>query len=314
MKILFEKNTDWTELLPELPISGIMGDSGCGLEPVRDSLWDHLNPGSESPGFARESSDTFWDRLYLVNKAPTSQYDALRASSAPVSAFDGPLACFAAQGESFHGQRSRPWCALSGNIHLSLYIPLDMEAESGSLAWTALPAVAVMETINSLIKSNDANLGIKWVNDIVLGRKKLGGVISSLVTDQKHLKWGWMGIGLNVSQTPVWEQTTDHLQATCLKNHFSAESVPLGQVLYSLLKNAAQLVSIFKTGDSSFIMQKYQRYSVIRGQKVRIMSDPAVGAGEVIACGRVMQVHPDLSIEIENHPSLISDGRLFFED
>ncbi len=64
---------------------------------------------------------------------------------------------------------------------------------------TAWAAVAVCDAIESLC---GVRPGIKWPNDLVLGDKKLCGILTELVTQPDDTSLVILGIGVNLTQTP----------------------------------------------------------------------------------------------------------------
>ncbi len=307
MRIVYDKMQAWEKALagwPD-PMPGSVNDSKLGPDEL--DLWNHLAPG-QTPHWRQaalaDDSLGFWDQLYLVGEAAQSQYDVLR--SCPLKP-NHRLACVALSGFGFHGQRRRPWLAREGNLHLSISVPLDLASGSQALAWTMLPAVALMRALKCLGMPESEPCGIKWVNDVLWGRQKLGGVISSLTICDNRIVRGFLGIGLNVAKVPDLP-----VETCCLHQHMNSDHAPLGRVLQVVLASVADLITLLETGRDEAIFQEYRHNCLVMGQMVRIMTDPEVGSPVELCRGKVLGINPDLGLMIEGQESPVRHGRLHF--
>jgi len=83
-------------------------------------------------------------------------------------------------------------------LYMSFVLFSDIMGFANPTAITAYAAVRVCEAIDSVC---DINMSIKWVNDIYLNRKKIGGILAEAITDSNShgaVKI-ILGIGINVS-------------------------------------------------------------------------------------------------------------------
>lgn len=281
--------------------------SDSGLSATDKALWHRLVPGQfPLVGQLRVSSPSldFWDQLYLVDDAQESQYDVLRqAPSEPNQRF----ACVALKGSGFHGQRQRSWEALDGNLHLSISIPLNLSPGVEALAWTMLPAVAMVRAMPVLGLSDLDDWGIKWINDVLVGGDKVGGAISSLIVSGGRVKRGFLGIGLNVGQGPKLTVPT-----SCLNHHLLGQEIPLGRVLQVVLGCVADLTMMLENGQNEVIAQEYRQHCLVLGRQVRLMTDPMEGPVEEICRGKVLEVLGDLGLVVEGQQEPVRHGRLSF--
>jgi biotin-(acetyl-CoA carboxylase) ligase len=281
--------------------------SGPMVSSPQLDLWHLLEP-KQIPQWGMEpvSDDAppFWDQLHLVGQAEQSQYDILRKSKLN---FPHRLACVALCGKGFHGQRQRPWQALSGNLHLSLSVPLNLESGPGALAWTMLPAVAVMRALKHLGAPENDSYGIKWVNDVLWGSRKLGGVISSLSVADGKIHRGFLGIGLNVAEAPELPVETCYLH-----EFMDPKNVPLGLVLNALLASLAELILLMENDQGALIFQQYRRHCMVIGRQVRILTDPVDGISREFCRGKVLDINPDLGLVVEGQKAPVLHGRLQF--
>ena len=99
------------------------------------------------------------------------------------------------------GRQGRNWVSPVGNLYLSLIlrpaVPVAIAAQLGFVA-----AVAVAEAC--VAAAPDADIALKWPNDVLLNGRKLAGILlESQAGGQGKLAWLVVGIGINLATYPV---------------------------------------------------------------------------------------------------------------
>ena len=102
----------------------------------------------------------------------------------------------AGRGRREIGGERRSWFSpAGGNIYMSILLRPQLEpARAAGLTLAA--GVGVCEALNH---ECDADIWLKWPNDIYVGNKKLGGVLTEASTSADGLEAVIIGIGLNVN-------------------------------------------------------------------------------------------------------------------
>ena len=85
-----------------------------------------------------------------------------------------------------YGKYDRPFYSPEGGLYMSITLPIDRTPSE----FTMTAAVAVCRAIESVCKKSPK---IKWVNDIILNNKKVGGILTESCGENAII-----GIGLNV--------------------------------------------------------------------------------------------------------------------
>ena len=121
------------------------------------------------------------------------------------------------------GRSGRVWQSPAGNFHASLVLrdvfPLEKAAQLALVSGVALHA-AVTDTVGAVL---DGQLALKWPNDILLGRSKMGGIlVESSVSRRDQGALAVIGVGLNLAHHPE----LDDRPATDLSAH-GASIAPL---------------------------------------------------------------------------------------
>jgi BirA family transcriptional regulator, biotin operon repressor / biotin---[acetyl-CoA-carboxylase] ligase len=100
------------------------------------------------------------------------------------------------------GRRGRDWASPPGNLYMSLLLrpqaPMARLPELGFLA-----AVALTDTLAPLLPEA-ARLDHKWPNDVLLGERKLAGILvetAGVASGVSHT-WAVIGIGVNLARHP----------------------------------------------------------------------------------------------------------------
>ena len=252
----------------------------------------------------------FWTSWYLTTEASVSQYDTLRQVIGDRQDLPGHVVCLALSGQGFHGQQGRTWEALRGNLHLSVALRCDLVAADAGLALTMLPAVAVVDALSTLddLGPSLPGLGIKWVNDILVDGRKIGGVLTSARSQDGRIGSCVLGIGLNVGSAPAVRPTPFTPAVTCLNEHITMPGKGLMAVLGPVLKAVAMRFQELAYQGPGPILAAYRSASLVLGRQVEIR--PEDHSTEPRRRGRVQAIGPDLSLTLTDDPQPVTTGRL----
>ncbi|RZJ69704.1 biotin--[acetyl-CoA-carboxylase] ligase [Flavobacterium sp.] len=97
------------------------------------------------------------------------------------------------------GQRGATWIVEPGkNLTMSVFVKVQMSETTQLFALNAAVALTILEVLKTF---GIPELSLKWPNDIMSGRTKVGGILieNSVKTDNSVASV--IGIGLNVNQT-----------------------------------------------------------------------------------------------------------------
>jgi biotin-(acetyl-CoA carboxylase) ligase len=285
-------------------------DRGSGSEALCRDLFPAGGSILTGAGPASCDPESFWSSWFLVSDAKESQYDTLRRVTNDRRETTGHVVCLAVSGRKFHGQQARGWQTASGNLHLSLALTCDLSAAECGLALTMLPAVAVLDALKDLPFGGGPvpGLGIKWVNDILAGGRKLGGVLTSARSQDGRITSFVLGLGLNVAVAPEVSPTPFTPAVTCLADHLRLPATGLKIVLTCLLQSVAMRFEELVAAGPIPLLEAYRSSSLVLGRRVEIRPDghPATP----IRRGRVLEIGPDLSLTLDDGLEPVTAGRL----
>jgi len=165
------------------------------------------------------------------------------------------------------GRLGRSWISPEGNIALSVILYPDSEFLPYLIM---IASVAVVQTIKD---ATELKASIKWPNDVLIGGRKVCGIlIESGVSKQKR-RYAIIGVGLNINlksdDYPEVAETATSLESELGRNVSPAE------LLKKLITEMDKLYSLMTEGGAIF--SRWRDEMKILGKRVRV----ACG-GEVI--------------------------------
>jgi BirA family biotin operon repressor/biotin-[acetyl-CoA-carboxylase] ligase len=95
------------------------------------------------------------------------------------------------------GQAGRVWISPpERNLYVSIILrPALAPAQAPLLS--LLAAVALVDTL----RQEAVSCGVKWPNDVLIGDRKVAGILTEMETDGEHVHFVVVGIGVNVNMT-----------------------------------------------------------------------------------------------------------------
>ena len=114
------------------------------------------------------------------------------------------------------------------NLLISIAINTDIKIENQFIL-NVIPSLSVLDLLEDL---NLENLSVKWPNDILVGKRKIAGILiqNKLLSDT--IKSTVIGIGLNINQSKF---TTFKREATSVKNE-NTTNLSLSEISDKLLE------------------------------------------------------------------------------
>lgn len=93
------------------------------------------------------------------------------------------------------GRRGRAWHSPAGSgIWMSLIMRPAIRPDRASML-TIVAAMAVYDALSSRVK----DCAIKWPNDIVIGSRKVCGILTEMRTESEDIRYVIVGVGINVN-------------------------------------------------------------------------------------------------------------------
>jgi len=193
----------------------------------------------------------------------TNSYLKREGSTLP----DGYLVCALRQ-TAGRGRFGKSFVSPPGGIYLSVLFRPSFSAQRCS-ELTPLTAVAVCCAIERIC---NVKPGIKWVNDLVLGGRKICGILSEIVFDDNGgVDYVIIGVGLNVNT----ERKDFSLELADIASSIYEETgqhIDIATLAAAIAKEIREAVSVFPVNRGDILYNYRQRCTTLDKQ-VRVYSD-----------------------------------------
>jgi BirA family biotin operon repressor/biotin-[acetyl-CoA-carboxylase] ligase len=171
------------------------------------------------------------------------------------------------------GRRGRGFVSREGGLYISYLLHPTLKVEDAVML-TVFSAVALSEVIEEV---SGVAPGIKWVNDIFLGGKKLAGILAEGEFSEggEYFEYAVVGIGVNLhgmALPPEIRGIATTLEAEC------GIKVDIADFALRLAKKLRSFTEI----DTASYMDSYRKKSIVIGKKVRMTSAGEEFDAEVI--------------------------------
>lgn len=164
------------------------------------------------------------------------------------------------------GRRGRSWTASRGaNIMMTLLLRPKIRPEHASRL-TLLMAMAVAEGIQ---KVTGLPAGIKWPNDVIVGGKKVCGILTELSAEIDYVNYVVIGAGINVNQEHFPEELSRVAGSLCQE---TGEHISRPELAAAVLLELERLYEIFlKTEDLVELYESYNLRCVNIGHEIQVL-------------------------------------------
>lgn len=168
------------------------------------------------------------------------------------------------------GRHGRTWYSPADGIWMSVILrPQDaslLTVAAGVAACEALHAVGVVP-------------GMKWPNDIVLKRKKIGGILTEYI-DKSTI----VGIGINLNMRKFPPELKNVASSVLIE---TKKRLDKERVYAILCRQLDSCYSMLKNRQTSELLTQWRHYSIMLGREVY------VEAGDKKVTGRVLDISRD---------------------
>ncbi len=183
------------------------------------------------------------------------------------------------------GRLQRTWVSPKGGVAMSVILRPNLDYLPYMVM---LSALAVTYTINVLTGLKPV---IKWPNDVLIGEKKVSGILIENDIRNNTLRHTVIGIGINVNMY-MRNYPQIYPIATSLSDQVKKE-VPKLNVVRQLLVEMDRLYQSLSHGD--FILEQWKKHLITIGQKVQVNTGTTVykGVAESVALDGSLMLRQD---------------------
>jgi BirA family transcriptional regulator, biotin operon repressor / biotin---[acetyl-CoA-carboxylase] ligase len=170
------------------------------------------------------------------------------------------------------GRKEREWISNTGqNLTFSILLKGDFKDQKVNLINLG-SAIAVAQTIENLYQ---LDVELKWPNDVLIGKKKIAGILLESTSKANKIVKLVIGIGINVNQ-PNFPGKFD-IPPTSIRKEFHTEA-SRERLLSELLNNYEDILELVKSDPDKILNDWRSRCKTI-GEKINIVEDEKVEFG-----------------------------------
>lgn len=208
----------------------------------------------------RTPNNEFWDSIDSTNSRV--------ATLAGEGAEEGTVV-FARRQTKGRGRLGRQWLSPPDS---GLYMSLLLRPEKSVGEIPIITLAIGVATAKAILAKTGLKVGLKWVNDLVFDRKKIGGILAEMLTPGGE-RIIVVGLGINISfqQDEIPEELGDKLTwlnqllcTECNTNALAAEICFQIEDVYNKMQR----------GQSKEILEDWRAFSVTLGQEI-VSTTPA---------------------------------------
>lgn len=203
---------------------------------------------------------------------------------------------------SGRGRMGRAFVSSAGSgVYFSLLYAPKNGIRNPAL-FTAAAAVAVCRAVRSLY---DVSCGIKWVNDVFLGGKKIVGILTEGITnfETEVVEAAVVGIGINIRAQNVSGDLAKIIGS--IEEFCAAEkkSVPMHTKNVIVAAVVAELLAFYEAFESedfekiAKMMDEYKKSSILIGKKVKV--NPVAGMSGASFSAVVKDISDEANLIVE---------------
>lgn len=183
------------------------------------------------------------------------------------------------------GRQGRSFLSPEGGLYMSMLLRPDCGVEKCSQL-TPLAAVAVHRALKAC---TGLHADIKWPNDLLLGGKKLCGILTELSFDQKGKPQIIIGIGINLNTPSFPEELRD---IACSVYSHSGKSIKKEALLELLIKELDDCIERWQR-EGCFFLEEYRQLCICTDREVMVIS------GSESRKARALNINDDLSLLVQ---------------
>ncbi|AFZ46248.1 biotin/acetyl-CoA-carboxylase ligase [Cyanobacterium stanieri PCC 7202] len=175
--------------------------------------------------------------------------------------WDSAFVVVAKQQTAGKGQRGNVWQSSLGGLYLTVVFPPQINLVKVNHL-TLFSALGITENFNKY----KVPVKIKWLNDLMLLNKKLGGILSEVRSQNGIIKRSIIGVGIN------WKNSLNLSSSTSLSSYYQNNNPALiessGQLLKVVVDGIFQGYNNYVKQGINCLLQRYNNYLIYQNQEV----------------------------------------------
>ncbi len=180
------------------------------------------------------------------------------------------------------GRMGRSFSSPAG---LGLYLSVILRPGCPAKDLMHLTCAAGVAAANAIAQNCGLRPGIKWINDLVIQNRKLGGILTEMAVDAKTsvVDYAVIGIGINCLQTP--SDFPPELTDIAISLKMAGYTPDIARLAADLLQSLHQMSAQLHSKEE--IIRNYKDFCITIGQQIMVL------AGEKKLYGTALDISED---------------------
>lgn len=216
-------------------------------------------------------------QIYLFDEV-SSTNDVLR-HLAKAGAREGTVVLAEGQ-RAGRGRLGKAWFSPSG---VNLYASVLFRPAIGPTAAPVFSFIASLALADA-IRAQGLQAAIKWPNDLLVERKKVGGVLAELVTSGERLDYVILGIGvnLNVEQKALLEALGESGRAAASLREIAGRDIDRNAFAATFLNCLDEWLTTHRTQGDAPLLKAWRDRDILTGRRVEVREEGRVFDGKAL--------------------------------
>lgn len=293
---------------------------GAALGVSRTTVWKHLQQLESELGIGvhkvRGRGYQLENPIQLLNASqlcatagvasswPVVIYESIGSTSAAAIKLisDGtatPFVVLAERQTAGRGRRGRKWVSPFGE---NIYYSLALRIEGGMRQLEGLSLLIGLGVLKTLREAGIQGAGLKWPNDVLVGRRKIAGILLELVGDPADVCHVVIGVGVNVNMRATQEVdqlwTSLRLEVGTLSNR--------NELVGKLSQNIQAYLAAHQASGFEVFRAEWERNHLWQGCAVSLLAGTEAVEGVVLG----IDSQGALRLQVGNDEKVFSGGEL----
>lgn len=200
--------------------------------------------------------------VHIFDSIDSTNAEALRLVDSGCAA---PFVVLAEQQTAGRGRRGRKWVSpFAQNVYYSLVLRI----EGGLRQLEGLSLVVGLAVMQALRESGVQGAALKWPNDVLVGSKKISGILLELVGDPADICHVVLGIGINVNM----QKADDVDQQWTSIQLETGSAIDRNQLVARLGMQLQGYLDRHKTAGFAGLQDEWERHHLWQGKPVSLVA------------------------------------------
>lgn len=204
-----------------------------------------------------------------------------------------PLLVLAERQTAGRGRRGRKWVSPFGE---NLYYSLAMRVDGGMRRLEGLSLLVGLAVVKMLREMGIKGAGLKWPNDVLVGGRKLAGVLLELTGDPADVCHVVIGVGINVNMRASEE--VDQAWTSMLLEYGGV--IDRNEIVARLNKELSAYLSAHREAGFGAFQAEWEANHLWQGQPVTLLAGSSAVKGVVVGIDAVGGLRLKVGAEIQS--------------